>query len=97
MKKWTLTLSDACACGNPQTMDHIMSCSYAPQCTAADLAGPNSAALACANHWKDGIMKMARHDEEEEKVYQLKQFVNSSEDDLLILDIFKADIIQYNK
>ena len=55
MKKWTLTSSDACVCGEPQTMDHIMSCSYAPQCTGHDLAEPNAAALACANHWKDVI------------------------------------------
>ena len=55
MKKWTLTSSDACVCGEPQTMEHIMSCTYAPQCTGDDLAEPNAAALACANHWKDVI------------------------------------------
>ena len=55
MKKWTLTSSDACVCGEPQTMEHIMSCTYAPQCTGDDLAEPNAAALTCANHWKDVI------------------------------------------
>ena len=55
MKKWTLTSSDACACGETQTMEHIMRCRYAPQCTGHDLAEPNAAALACAAHWKDQI------------------------------------------
>ena len=50
MKKWTLTSSDACACGETQTMEHIMRCRYAPQCTGHDLAEPNAAALAMVGH-----------------------------------------------
>ncbi|KAJ8389486.1 hypothetical protein AAFF_G00120240 [Aldrovandia affinis] len=45
MKKWKITTSDACVYGESQTMEHIMRCSQAPQCTK----------LACANHWKDVI------------------------------------------
>ncbi|KAJ8416742.1 hypothetical protein AAFF_G00326200 [Aldrovandia affinis] len=55
MKKWNITTSDACACGEPQTMEHLMNCTQAPQCTGDDLAEPTAAALACANHWKDEI------------------------------------------
>ena len=49
MKRWKLATSDSCTCGDPQTMEHIMSCSQAPQCTGDDLAEPSAAALACAN------------------------------------------------
>ncbi|KAJ8333881.1 hypothetical protein SKAU_G00412000 [Synaphobranchus kaupii] len=55
MKKWKITTSGACVCGESQTMEHIMRCSQAPQCTGDDLAEPNAAALTCANHWKDVI------------------------------------------
>ena len=55
MKKWKLTSSDTCECGQLQTMEHIMRCRQAPQCTGDDLAEPNAAVLACANHWKDVI------------------------------------------
>ncbi|KAJ8348091.1 hypothetical protein SKAU_G00266800 [Synaphobranchus kaupii] len=54
MKKRKIT-SVACVCGESQTTEHIMRCSQAPQCTGDDLAEPNAAALACANHWKDVI------------------------------------------
>ncbi|KAK1906061.1 Ferrochelatase [Dissostichus eleginoides] len=50
MKKWKTTTSDACVCGESQTIEHIMRCSRAPQCNGNDLGEPNAAALACANH-----------------------------------------------
>ena len=55
MKKWNLTITDACACGELQTMEHLMNCSQAPRCSGADLAEPTAAAVACADYWKDLI------------------------------------------
>ena len=63
MKKGNLN-SDACACGEPQTMEHLMNCSQAPRCTENDLVESTAAAVACAAYWKDSIQQTDGHKEE---------------------------------
>ena len=53
MKKWNLATSDACACGESQTMEHLMNCSHASRCAGEDLVEPSAAAVACTDYWKD--------------------------------------------
>ncbi|KAJ8404076.1 hypothetical protein AAFF_G00344260 [Aldrovandia affinis] len=43
MKKWKTTTSDACVCGESQTMEHIMRCSQAPH--VPEMTWPNQMPL----------------------------------------------------
>jgi hypothetical protein len=45
MNSWGLCATDTCDCGEVQTMQHLMCCALAPQCTLNDFAEPSPAAL----------------------------------------------------
>ena len=45
MKRWKLSHTDVCDCGERQTMSHLMICVDAPNCTWTDLAMPTLAGV----------------------------------------------------
>lgn len=54
LMRWGYADDDSCACGEIQTMEHLLTCpSLRTPCTIRDLWSANDAAVQCARRWKE--------------------------------------------